>query len=44
LPCWREKAVAGESAAGDRRSPDEVTRNRILVQSPEALYGLDKSA
>jgi predicted TIM-barrel fold metal-dependent hydrolase len=24
--------------------PDEATRNRILVQNPEALYGFEKSA
>jgi len=24
--------------------PDEVARNRILVQNPEALYGFPKSA
>jgi hypothetical protein len=24
--------------------PDEATRNRILVQNPEALYGFGKSA
>jgi predicted TIM-barrel fold metal-dependent hydrolase len=24
--------------------PDETTRNRILVQNPEALYGFEKSA
>jgi D-galactarolactone isomerase len=25
-------------------APDEATRNRILVQNPEALYGFGKSA
>jgi D-galactarolactone isomerase len=24
-------------------SPDETTRNRILVQNPEALYGFAKT-
>jgi predicted TIM-barrel fold metal-dependent hydrolase len=25
-------------------APDEATRNRILVQNPEALYGFSKTA
>jgi D-galactarolactone isomerase len=25
-------------------APDEATRNRILVQNPEALYGFGKTA
>ena len=25
-------------------APDEATRNRILVQNPEALYGFPKAA
>jgi D-galactarolactone isomerase len=25
-------------------APDEATRNRMLVQNPEALYGVGKSA
>jgi predicted TIM-barrel fold metal-dependent hydrolase len=25
-------------------APDEATRNRILVQNPETLYGFAKSA